>query len=374
MDERAWYDRLATTADSPAELFEHFSARSSDGLSYHVLDDTRHGLERGTVIVETTDDVIRGFPSIPRVLVLDPGVPEFFDADRIAVEEKLNGFNVRIADVDGPVAFTRGGYVCPYTTGRARDLLDLDGFFADHPELMVCAELIGPESPYTTHDYDGVDTHAFRVFDLRDAETNEPVPAAERRELCARYGFDQPELFGFYDPRAAPAAVRDAIADLDAREREGVVMKSADGRQLLKYTTEYQHHRELAYAFSLPFEYGRDFVFSRVIREAFQAAELDEGDQRVRERARDLGESILLPMVETIEAVETGDLVGERHVVRGDPERIDALLDHLEQFQLRLAVEADYREGGERVVEFLKVSSATIDQIEYYLDGGTIDE
>jgi putative ATP-dependent DNA ligase len=142
---------------------------------------------------------------------------------------------------------------------------------------------------------------------------------------------------------------------------------------MVKYTTEAQHHDELAYAFSLPFDRGRDFVLSRIVREAFQAAEFDD-EEELRERARDLGESILLPMVETIRDVSAGETVGERHRVRGSAAEIDALLDHLRDQSLTVEVADDRREDGERVVEFVKVAESTRDRIRYYLDGGTYDE
>jgi putative ATP-dependent DNA ligase len=376
MDERALYDRLDSTASTPSELFEHFDRWSTDDRTYHVLPDARHGVERGTVVVDDTGAVVRGYPSVPRMLVLDAGVRSAFDPDEtVVVEEKLDGFNVRIADVGAadPLAFTRGGYVCPYTTDRVRALLDLDAFFADHPGKMLCAELIGPETPYTTHDYDDVDSHAVRVFGIRDRETGTPMPAAERRDSCAEYGFPQPRLFGRDAPAAAADIVRDAVADLDAAGREGVVLKAADGEPRVKYTTEAQHHAELAYAFSFPFDYGRDFVFSRIVRDAFQAAECD-GDAALERRAHDLGESILYPMVETIRRVEAGERIGEEHTVRGDPASIDALLDHLRDQSVTIDVVDDRRDDDERVVAFLKVAESTTDRTRYYLAGGTRDE
>ena len=375
MNEQEYLNRLDSTAEDPADLFEHFERRTAAGRTYHALSDARHGVERGTVIVEGADVVVRGYPSVPRVLVLDTGVPSCFEErETIVVEEKLDGFNVRIADVGGPLAFTRSGYVCPYTTARARECLEPSDFFADHPEKMLCAELIGPETPYTTHDYDDIDSHTIRVFGIRDRESGEPLSAAERRDLCEEYDFPQPRLFGRYEPLEAIEGIRDAVADLDTRGREGVVIKSADGETMVKYTTESQHHDELAYAFSLPFDRGRDFVFSRVIRDAFQAAEFDEEDDRLQERAHDLGESILLPMVETVRDVADRETVGERHTVRGEPETIDSLLDHLRDQSLTLDVEADRRENGERVIEFVKVAESTRDRIQYYLEGGTRDE
>jgi len=374
MDKVAWHERLETSADTPSELFEHFQTRVDQGLEYYHLPDARHGLERGTVLVETTGAVVRGYPSVPRVLTLEPGVRNYFESDQVTIEEKLNGFNVRIVDVNGTTAFTRGGYICPYTTTRARQLLDPSDFFADHPEKILCAELIGSENPYTAHEYDGIKTNAFRVFDVRDRTTGRPLGPERRRELCAEYGFEQPQTFGWHTIDDATGAVRDAIETLDTEGREGVVLKSEDGQSLLKYTTEATHHAELSDAFALPFEYGRDFLFSRLLREAFQTVEFEESSDRRRERAHDLGESILLPMAETIEAVANGETVGERHTVRGAPETVDALLTHLREFQLTIDIESDRRLDDERVVTFTKVAASTNDQIDHYLGGGVVDE
>jgi putative ATP-dependent DNA ligase len=212
------------------------------------------------------------------------------------------------------------------------------------------------------------------VFGVRDRETGEPLSVAERRDLCAAYDLPQPRLFGRYEPGAAVEGVREAVEELDAAGREGVAMKVADGEPMVKYTTESQHHEELAYGFSLPFDRGRDFLFSRVVREAFQAAEFDGSEDRLRERAHDLGESILLPIVRTIRDVEAGETVGERYTVRGGAEEIDALLEHLREQSITLEVESDRREDGQRVVEFVKVAESTRDRIEYFLEGGTYDE
>jgi len=111
-----------------------------------------------------------------------------------------------------------------------------------------------------------------------------------------------------------------------------------------------------------------------LLREAFQTVEFEDSPARRRERAHDLGESILLPMAETIEAVADGKTVGERHTVRGDPETIEALLSHLREFQLTIDIESDRRLEGERVVTFRKVAASTNDQIAHYLDGGIVDE
>lgn len=364
-------DLLGVSPDDVADLLEHFERAVYEGRSYRRLPDARRGVERGTVLVNET--AVRGFPSIPRTLVLETGVPTFFSGP-LAVEEKLNGFNVRVVDVGDVLAFTRGGIVCPFATRKATELLDLEVFFADHPDLMLCTEFVGPENPYTAHAYPEIDSLAAFVIDVRDRVTGRPLPVEERRALVEDYGLPQPELFGTFDPDAAPAAIRAIVEDLDDAEREGVVMQSMDGRDLLKYTTSYQHADDLAFAFSLPFDYGRDFMFARLIREGFQAVEWNESPAELRERAHRLGEAILLPMVDTIRDMQAGAPVGEHHTIRGSPETIEATLEHLREQGIVLEILTDRTRSNERVVEFVKVTDATRDSIRHYLAGGTIDE
>ena len=366
-----YHERLGIDRETFEELRERFTQREYDGLEYRQLSNARGGIERGTVLIGGT--VVRGFPKVPRTLVIDPGVRERFDA-RIAVEEKLNGYNVRIARIEGrTLAFTRSGLVCPYTTWFV-ERLGLDPFFEECPDHVLCGEVIGPENPYTDHDYPEVDSLAFRAFDVRERSSGDPLPVLERRERCETHDVPQTRLFGVYDPNRAVDELPRIVRELNGEGREGVVMQSLDGHRMLKYTTASAHHGALEFAFSLPFDYGRDFVFRRLIREAFQSVEFEESQERREERAHALGEAILLSMIDTVEAVEAGKAVGERHTVRGDANALDALFDHFRDQGLKVEIEEDRREDGERVVTFLKRTQSTNDKTRAYLDGTIVDE
>lgn len=365
------HDVLGLSREAFEAAAEHMTERTFRGRRYRHLPDYHSQLERGTVLIGET--AVRGFPKIPRTLVLETGIPRQFDGP-IAVEEKLNGYNVRIADVGDVIAFTRSGIACPFTTWFVSDALDLEPFFADHPDKMLCGEVYGPENPYTAASYESVDSLAIGLFDVRDRESGRPLPVEERRALCDSYGFPAVPWHGRHAIDAAPAAVDDVVRDLDQRGREGVVMKSPDGRTQLKYTTAAANQGDLAYAFSLPFDYGQAFMFRRLIREAFQAVERGESPEAVRGRAHDLGEAILEPMVETVQAIDEGAVVGEDHVVRGDADAVAALLDQFRDMSLELDIHRDETGAGGRVVEFTKISRKTTDQTQAYLDGKIVKE
>ena len=98
-------------------------------------------IEGGTSVFIEPFDIVRGFPKISRTLMLHPALIRHFSSCRqVAVEEKMNGYNVRVAMIgDALVGLTRGGFICPYTTEKAEDLIGFE-FFHDHPDLVLCGE------------------------------------------------------------------------------------------------------------------------------------------------------------------------------------------------------------------------------------------
>jgi len=37
------------------------------------------------------------------------------------------------------------GSICPYTTKKAPEIMDMSAFVIDHPELVICGEMVGSE-------------------------------------------------------------------------------------------------------------------------------------------------------------------------------------------------------------------------------------
>ncbi|WP_267643671.1 RNA ligase [Haloarchaeobius amylolyticus] len=354
------------------EVAERFTTRTFRGREYHHLRQRTSALPPGTAIVDGTP--VRGFPSVPRTLQLAAGIQHHFDGEFV-VEEKLNGYNVRVVRLDdGTVlAVTRSGVVCPFTTWVVRQDLDLAAFFDAHPDAMLCGEMVGPENPYTTCDYPEVDSIGFFAFDVRDRASGHPMSVPERRECCERFGIPQVRSLGRFDPGEGDEvmAVVEALAEDD---REGIVMKSRDGERLLKYTTSAANQGNLRYGFAYPFDYGKEYLFPRLLREAFMAVEQADDAEALRERQHAIGEAILGPFVEAIRAVEAGETLGETHVVRGDPIVLDELLEHLGNLGLTITIESDRTRDGERVLAFSKEYRSSTDSILAYLDGQPFGE
>lgn len=326
-------------------------------------------IEAGTMVVNGDGiEVIRGFPKIRRTLMLQPALGQHFSRE-VAVEEKMNGYNVRIALVNQEiVAFTRGGYICPYTSRKARQLLDLDDFFQDHPQKVICGEMVGTLNPYVSHYYPEVGKLGFRIFDIREKLTNTPLPLLFKRELLADYHLEPVRLLGIFPVEEAPVKIMEIVKDLGEHDREGVVMKDPHMElEPLKYTSSQAQAAELEYALTFPFDLAKAFLFSRIIREGFQSYETGESDQERRERALRMGESILYPMLETIGKVEGGEVAAEDLLIEVDSqEEAEEFIRHLRD--LKVMASLVEIKDGKAVIR--RIHQSTNDRVHNYLEGG----
>ena len=113
-------DRLTDELLQAALREGHAREESFDGTAYVRFADDYHGVPRGVVVMQGR--VIPSYPPIGRIFALENGLRRHF-AGRFHAEEKLDGYNVRIACVGGRLLpFTRGGFVCPFTADRLSDL------------------------------------------------------------------------------------------------------------------------------------------------------------------------------------------------------------------------------------------------------------
>lgn len=325
-------------------------------------------IEAGTMVsLQDELEVIRGFPKIRRTLMLENTLKSHFHKE-IAVEEKMNGYNVRIALINSEiVAFTRGGYVCPYTTKKASQLMDLTGFFQDQPDLVICGEMLGTDNPYVSHYYPEIGNLGFRIFDLREKQTGKPLTIHEKQMLLELYGLPAVRQLGIYNVEDS-SQILELVKKLGEEGREGVVMKDPQmDVPPLKYTSSQAHDDELVYAFKFPFDLGKAFFFSRVIREGFQSYEMNESNEEMKDRAQRLGESILYPMIDTIRTVADGEVAVEDLIMDADTQQeVDEFLKHLRDLGV-ISVVLKY-ENGKAVIR--RVHQSTTDKVSNYLEGG----
>jgi putative ATP-dependent DNA ligase len=317
-------------------------------------------------------ELVRGFPKIKRAMLLEPALLNIFgEIPSVAVEEKMNGYNVRVIEFRGKIiAFTRSGHVCPYSTERVQNFLEPD-FFRENPDLVIYGEMAGPENPYVQKEAYGIESLDIFVFDIRHKNTGEALPVNQRRKLAEKYGFNQVRLFGEISINSASSKIMKIIRDLGKKGREGVVIKDpAMVLQPVKYTCSESNCSDLRQAFKFYNEAGRDYLYSRVIREGFQSHEWNESEENFRKRCLRLGESILRPMKETIEQVDSGERIAEEFRIRvKNKETIFKFRDYLNRFGLYVALGEIERKGDEYVAEIKKVNKSTNDKTLAMLEG-----
>ncbi|WP_423792245.1 RNA ligase [Methanocaldococcus indicus] len=334
-------------------------------------------LEKGTVIFLNENlDVVRGYPKTYRAITLYPTIKNHF-VDKVAIEEKLNGYNIRVVKVnDKYVALTRSGYICPFTTKKINKYLDLN-ILDDYPNYMLCGEMIGKNNPYTPFYYEEVEKEyenlGFYIFDIKEKETNNSLPVKERLSLLEKYNLPHTKPIKIVDKDIAHEEIKNIILELDKKGREGVVIKDLDMTvPPLKYTTHFIHCKDLEEAFTFFFDLGVDFIFSRVVREGFMAYEFNDED--LDKRAYDIGKSIIFPMVESIKKVANNERVTEDiELIFDSEEDLDEYLEFMRKMRMVIKIKKIERintsEGEKLKVLIGKVYNKTNDKILAYLNG-----
>ena len=179
--------------------------RESLGPFFWVIVDKKSKLcPKDVVLID--GEIIYPYPSIGRFLYLQPGIKKHF-RHPFWVEEKIDGYNIRLfKTAQGLFAMTRRGYFCPFTADRAFDFINPQ-FFVDHPHLILCLEVAGPQNPYLENypaDIDA-DVRLF-VFDIMEKGKEGFLPftekwVPERPHLLSTIAFRQCQFMGFSMPR-----------------------------------------------------------------------------------------------------------------------------------------------------------------------------
>ena len=250
------------------------------------------GVEAGTVIFKN-GEIVWGYPKIRRPLMLEAAIKRHF-SHSVAVEEKMNGHNVRITSIDGEVvALTRGGFICPYSTEVATRLLPEDMFY-ERPNLVLCAEMVGPENPYVSQDVYPTDSIDLYLFDISQKNRRGTYGVYKTHELAKQFGLKATAFFGEFPRETAYRRIKEIVIKLGRQGREGVVIKDPENRAVpLKYTSSESNCGDLEIAFRHYNDYALDFFLSRAVREGFQSVEWGESEEEQRERAKRIGVSIL---------------------------------------------------------------------------------
>ena len=309
-------DKLGITPKKLESLQENILRRSSwPEPRLQRFEKASSGIEAGTSIFDN-GDIVHGYPKIKRALVLDAAIRKYF-SERIAVEEKMNGYNVRVASIDGEVvALTRGGFICPYSTEVVSRLIP-EELFNDHPEIVLCGEMVGPENPYVPKDIYPTDSIDFYLFDISRKNWKGTLGVNKTHEFAKAYGLLATPMLGEFRIDRAYSEIVRILEDLGKKGREGVVMKDPENKASpVKYTCSESNCNDLEVAFRYYNDYALDFFVSRAVREGFQSAEWNESEEARLARALRIGKSILLPLVDTVKRKMNGEQIVQQVQIR----------------------------------------------------------
>lgn len=328
-------------------------------------------LSEGTAVFG--EAVILGYAKIGRILQLRTGLRTQFDAP-FWVEEKIDGYNVRIfRQEDELLALTRRGYLCPFTTDRLRDFID-ERVFEDHPDLVLCAEVAGPDNPYNEgHPPFIADDIRIYVFDLMRWNRPGCFPYRDKLRLLDAYGLPAVPRFGrFTADDVGP--LRELILDLDRQGREGIVLKEDSSRnRRVKYVTGSTNVTDIRSNRDGVRQLPPEYFMHRVLRLALFLEE--HGLTATPELHEELGESLVGGILEALQQYrEQGRVYHSfrcRFRDKGNARLLMAAmrrrLGKAQVRQRRLE-----RQGDFYVLEFDKVLPRTSDLFSHLLGGGLV--
>jgi len=333
--------------------------RLKEDIEYVRFREASGKVTRGTVV--TRDRIIWGYEHIPRVFTLEKGITRNIKSGEVYIEEKIDGFNLRVAKVEGKIlAFSRGGYIDAFATEKARGM-GLERFFSAHPEHVLCGEMVG-NTPYT-EPTDRFDVRLF-VFDIDDG-SGAYLPCEERYSILKKYGIESVPQFGRYR-LSDIKGIRELALSINKAKKEGMVVKTPDRKSAIKYVTPNADIEDIEKCAPVMFDMPLGFYIQRVFRSGIFIR--DFGLER-KEYARRLGEAFYSGLLKGVDCVEDGRGAEEVfEVLIKDQKTWETIHRHMSK-EVKLEVLFNRDEGGGKRIRFRKIYRKTTKRLHDALSG-----
>jgi DNA/RNA ligase len=342
-----------------------------EGYRYVRFVEGHHGVPGGSVVFG--DELVYGYPRIGRILRLGTGLRAQFRYP-FWVEDKVDGYNVRVFSHEGRVlAVTRRGFVCPFTTDRIPDLLN-PAVFDARPDLVLCAEVAGPENPYNEgHPPEVTEDVRLFVFDLMRKGRSGFYPHRDKTRLLSEHSLPGVTDYGLYQ-LADAERLASLLRELDRTGREGVVLKEDSERDhRAKYVTGRINLADIRICGTSVKQLPAEYFIHRVLRLALF---LDEhGVERTAEIYEDLGRSLIEGVIAAAHQQMREHRVSHRFRCRfRSKENAEMLLRMLHRLLRKGHVRERRleREGDFYILEFEKVLPKTTGLFAHLLSGGIV--
>lgn len=335
-------------------------AEQDEGIKYIRFREEFRSIARGTVIIKPRR-IIWGFPHIKRIFTLEKGIERNIKAETFYAEEKIDGFNLRVAKVNGNLfAFSRGGFVDWFSTEKIREM-GLEDFFDDYPNCILCGEMIG-NTPYTQPTA-GFDVKLF-VFDIDEGDGSYLKPK-DKYGLLRKYGIESVPLLGTFRKNEL-AKIKQLALMLLKRKKEGMVIKSENRSDIVKYVTPYADIDDIYRNMALLFDMPAGFFIQRVLRSAFfiKDFQLDRDDY-----GRELGLACYNGLMERLSALEGGGRAAERYeILIKNEETWGRILKHMTR-DVKIEIISRKVENKGTRIKFRKIYKKSDRLLRRYLEG-----
>jgi putative ATP-dependent DNA ligase len=339
--------------------------RPTSDLAYIRFREEFRGIGRGTVIAD--DRIIWGYPHIRRIFTLEKGIlRNIGEGETLYAEEKIDGFNVRIASIGNKAyAFSRGGYLDLFVTEKARDA-GVERFFRDYPDHVLCGEMLG-NTPYTKPS-EGGDAILY-IFDI-DRGDGSFVPCQERYDIVRRYGLEGVPRLGKFGSSDI-AGLKKAILAVNKGRKEGMVLKTADRGKAVKYVSPWSDIDDIAGNSRLLFDMPIGFFYQRCLRSAFFIDDFSLDEKAYSEK---LGKAFYRGLIGAIRIARAGGEIDEEFEISFRDKRIwDDIRRHMSR-DVKVEVLWMRDEGKKTRMRFRKIYKKTNRTLRSYAEGKGITD
>lgn len=305
--------------------------------------------------------IIWGFSHIKRIFALEKGISRNIRSEYFYLEEKIDGFNLRVAKVNGNLfAFSRGGFIDWFSTEKIRGM-GLERFFKDYPDVVLCGEMIG-NTPYTAP-AKGFDVKLF-VFDI-DQGDGAYLQPKEKYAILKKYGIFSVPVIGHFN-KADVKKLKQAVLAIMKAEKEGIVLKSEDRADAVKYVTPYADIEDISRNMQFMFDMPSGFFIQRVLRSAFFMKDFELGHE---DYAKKLGIACYETLIARLKALEKGGVISEQYEILIKSETIwQRILKHMSR-EVKVEVLSKTNDGKGIRIKFRKIYRKSDKTLRGYLEG-----
>ncbi len=346
-------------AKKKGRLVEHH-----EELNYWRFKEDFHEVLRGTVIIGNR--FISGFPKIKRIFTLEKGLAKNMPAEDVYVEEKIDGFNLRVLSEGGKTfAFSRGGFLDVFSTEKVRGIR-FESFFKKYPKYTLCGEMIG-NTPYT-FPAKGYDVKLL-VFDILDEESK-LIPVEEKYSLLKKFGIISVPVLGKLKTSDLKKLKQIALS-INKDKKEGMVLKSSDRKHVVKYVVPNSDIEDIAHASHALFNMPAGFFHQRVLRSAIFIRDMSLDRKKY---AEELGQAFYEKLISQLDGAEAGEGVFDEYEISIKDVTIwDKILKHMGK-EVRIEVVFKREEGGSTRIRFKKKYKDTGKRLHEFLNGKAVED